>query len=139
MDHSKNPKDSEVDAYSYIKTEEKYVSSADKINEILHNAGVNKNKRARFIAGLILSLSLNEEIDLRTEKTKLLVDNINNLIKSKLEDVGKDNFYDLIKLEVPPSKENHIKYKRAIIDTLKELQNYYIFCSHQFFLMLQKI
>ena len=119
--------------------EEKYVSSADKINEILHNAGVNKNKRARFIAGLILSLSLNEEIDLRTEKTKLLVDNINNLIKSKLEDVGKDNFYDFIKLEVPPSKENHIKYKRAIIDTLKELQNYYIFCSHQFFLMLQKI
>jgi len=102
--------------------EDKYRSSAEKINEILHNAGINKNKRARFIAGLILSLTLNEEIDLRTAKVKLLVDNINNLIKSKLEDVNKDNFYDFIKLEVPPSKENHIKYKQAIIYTLKELQ-----------------
>jgi len=102
--------------------EEKYVRSAETINEILHNAGVNKNKRARFIAGLILSLSLDEEIDLRLKKTKLLVDNINNLIKSKLEDVGKDDFYGFIKLEVPPSKENHIKYRHAIIDTLKELQ-----------------
>jgi len=102
--------------------EEKYLSSAEKINDILHNAGINKNKRARFIAGLILSLTLNEEIDLKTEKVKLLVDNINNLIKSKLEDVTKESFYDFIKLEVPPSKENHIKYKRAIVDTLKELQ-----------------
>ncbi|MFH1839821.1 MAG: N-6 DNA methylase [Nanoarchaeota archaeon] len=102
--------------------EEKYLSSAEKINEILHDAGINKNKRARFIAGLILSLTLDGEIDLRTEKAKLLVDNINNLIKSKLEDVEKENFYDFIKLEVPPSKENHIKYKQAIIDTLKELQ-----------------
>ncbi len=102
--------------------EEKYLSSAEKINEILHNAGINKNKRARFIAGLILSLSLDEEINLRTEKTKLLVDNINNLIKTKLEEVNKENFFDFLKLEVPPSKENHIKYRRAIIDTLKELQ-----------------
>ena len=59
----------------------KYLNSAEKINEILHNAGINKNKRARFIAGLILSLSLNEKISLRTEKVKLLADNINNLIK----------------------------------------------------------
>ncbi len=102
--------------------EGKYYSSARKINEILHNAGINKNKRARFIAGLILSLTLNEETDLRIDKAKLLVDNINNLIKSKLEDVGKENFYDFIKLEVPPSKENHTKYRQAIIDTLKELQ-----------------
>lgn len=102
--------------------EEKYLSSAERINKILHNAGINKNKRARFMAGLILSLSLNEDINIRTEKTKLLVDNINNLIKTKLEEVNKENFFDFIKLEVPPSKENHIKYKKAIIDTLKELQ-----------------
>ncbi len=102
--------------------EEKYLASAERINEILHNAGINKNKRARFIAGLVLSLSLNEEISLRTSKTKLLVDNINNLIKTKLEEVNKESFFDFIKLEVPPSKENHIKYRRAIINTLKELQ-----------------
>ncbi len=102
--------------------EEKYLSSAETINEILHNAGVNKNKRARFIAGLVLSLSLNQEINLRLENTTTLVKNINNLIEQKLSEVDKENFYNYIKLEVPPSKENHIKYRRAIIDTLKELQ-----------------
>lgn len=102
--------------------EEKYLSSAETINEILHNAGVNKNKRARFIAGLVLSLSLNQDIDLRIENTTTLVKNINNLIEQKLSEVNKENFFEFIKLEVPPSKENHIKYRRAIIDTLKELQ-----------------
>lgn len=102
--------------------EEKYLSSAEEINEILHNAGVNKNKRARFIAGLVLSLSLNEEINLRIETTTTLVKNINTLIEQKLSEVNKENFYEFIKLEVPPSRENHIKYRKAIIDTLKELQ-----------------
>lgn len=102
--------------------EEKYLDSAEKINEILHNAGVNKNKRARFIAGLILSLSTNEEIDLRIKNTELLVKNINNLIEQKLKEVGKHNFYSFINLEVPPSQANHIKYRIAIIDVLKELQ-----------------
>ncbi|MCC8368952.1 MAG: hypothetical protein LN573_02585 [Rickettsia endosymbiont of Oxypoda opaca] len=79
--------------------EEKYLSSAENINEILHNAGVNKNKRARFIAGLILSLSLNEEINLRTDNTTTLVKNINNLIEQKLSEVNKQSFFDFIKLE----------------------------------------
>lgn len=102
--------------------EEKYLKSAEKINEILHNAGINKNKRARFIAGLILSLSLGEEIDLRVRNAELLVKNVNNLIEQKLKEVKKPNFYSFINLEVPPSEENHIKYKNAVIDTLKELQ-----------------
>lgn len=102
--------------------EEKYLSSAEKINEILHNAGINKNKRTRFIAGLVLSLSLNQDIDLRVENTITLIKNINNLIEQKLSEVNKENFFEFIKLEIPPSKENHIKYKKAIIDTLKELQ-----------------
>lgn len=102
--------------------EEKYLSSAEIINEVLHNAGINKNKRARFIAGLILSLSLNSEIDLREEDTTTLVDNINNLIRKKLREVKKEGFYDYIRLEVPPIQENHIYYRGAIVDTLKELQ-----------------
>lgn len=102
--------------------EEKYVSSAKKINEILHNAGINKNDRGVFIAGLILSLALDEEIDLKTENTNLLVDNINNLIKAELMAIDRENYYDFIKLKPPPDKHNHIKYRQGIIDTLKELQ-----------------
>lgn len=102
--------------------EEKYLSSAEKINEILHDAGINKNKRARFIAGLILSLSISQEINLNIQDTTTLVKNINTLIEQKLNEVNKQNFFNYIKLEVPPSRENHIKYRTAIIDTLKELQ-----------------
>jgi len=102
--------------------EEKYLSSAEKINEILHDAGINKNKRARFIAGLILSLSVSQEINLNIQDTTTLVNNVNTLIDQKLNEVNKQNFFNFIKLEIPPSRENHIKYRIAIIDTLKELQ-----------------
>lgn len=102
--------------------EEKYISAALDINEILHNAGINKNKRARFIAGLVLSLSLNREIDKRTPITKTLVKNINNLIEEKLEEVGKSNFFNFLKLELPPSTENHIKYRSAILETMNKLE-----------------
>jgi len=102
--------------------EAKYFSSAEKINAILHNAGINKNKRARFIAGLILSLSVGEEIDLKIKDTEVLVKNVNNLIEQKLKEVKKSNFFSFINLEVPPSEENHIKYRQAVIDTLNELQ-----------------
>jgi len=102
--------------------EKKYLNSAERINEILHNAGINKNKRARFIAGLILSLSVGEEIDLRIKNTEVLVKNINNLIENKLKEVKKINFYPFVNLEVPPSEENHSKYRQAVVDTLKELQ-----------------
>lgn len=102
--------------------EAKYISAAEEINEILHNAGINKNKRARFIAGLILSLSLDSEVDLRESDTTTLVDNVNALIKKKLREVEKVNFFDFLKLELPPSPENHIKYRQAIVETLKELQ-----------------
>lgn len=101
--------------------EEKYISSAIEINEILHNAGINKNKRARFLAGLVLSLAQNNSINLREEDTTTLVENVNAYIKKKLRDVEKDNFFDFIKLELPPTKENHIKYRSAIIETIKEL------------------
>ncbi len=102
--------------------EEKYVSSAKKINEILHNSGINKNDRAVFIAGLILALAPNEEIVLKTENTNLLVDNINNLIKAELVAIERENYFDFIKLKPPPDKNNHIKYRQGIIATLKELQ-----------------
>lgn len=65
---------------------------------------------------------MGEELNLRIKNTELLVNNINNLIEQKLKEVKKSNFYRFINLEVPPSEENHIKYRQAIIDTLNELQ-----------------
>ncbi|MCG2695461.1 SAM-dependent methyltransferase [Candidatus Parcubacteria bacterium] len=102
--------------------EEKYIDSALEINEILHNAGINKNKRARFIAGLVLSMSDNSPINLREDDTTTLVESVNSLIKKKLREVKKDNFYPFLKLDPPPSAENHIKFRDAIKETIKELK-----------------
>ena len=102
--------------------EEKYGKAGEKINEILHNAGINKGKRARFLAGLALSLSLGSEINLKEDDTTTLVENVNTLIKKKLTKVKKGHFFNFLKLELPPSRENHIKYRLAIIDTIKELE-----------------
>lgn len=103
--------------------EGKYISSAIEINENLHNSGINKNKRARFIAGLVLSMSLNTPINMREEDTTTLVEWVNVLIKQKLREVGKENFFDFLKLELPPTTENHIKYRDAIKHTIKELNS----------------
>lgn len=103
--------------------ENKYISSAIDINENLHNSGINKNKRARFIAGLVLSMSLNTPVDMREEDTTTLVNSVNNLISKKLREVGKENFFNFLKLELPPTTENHIKYRNAIKHTIKELNS----------------
>jgi type I restriction-modification system DNA methylase subunit len=103
--------------------EGKYISSAIDINDNLHNSGINKNKRARFIAGLVLSMSLNTPINMREEDTTTLVNSVNNLIDKKLREVGKANFFDFLKLELPPTTENHIKYRDAIKHTIKELNS----------------
>ncbi len=104
-------------------TEDKYISSAIDINENLHNSGINKNKRARFIAGLVLSMSLDTLVNMREEDTTTLVNSVNILIAKKLREVGKENFLDFLKLELPPTAENHIKYRDAIKHTIKELNS----------------
>ena len=100
--------------------EEKYIEVAEDINELLHNYGINKNKRARFIAGLVLAYSAGE-IERQTENTITLVKNINNLIEQKLIEVEKLNFLNFLILEVPPVRENHNKYRQAIKETLNKL------------------
>lgn len=100
--------------------EKKYIEVAENINEILHNAGINKSKRARFIAGLVLAYSTGS-IDRKNENTTTLVKNINVLIDQKLTDVKKENFINFLELEVPPVVENHIKYREAIKKSLNEL------------------
>ena len=102
--------------------EEKYEKTGEKINEILHNAGINKGKRARFLAGLALSLSSDSEINLKEDDTTTLANSINALIEKKLRRVRKEHFFPFLKLELPPSRENHIKYKLAIIETIEELK-----------------
>lgn len=101
---------------------EKYLSAAETINETLHEYSINKNKRARFIAGLILSIASDSKLDINESDALVLVANINTLIAKRLNEAQKNHFLGFINLELPPSNENHTKYKDAIKKTYKELQ-----------------
>lgn len=103
-------------------SEEKFLTAAEKINEILHLAAINKSKRAKFIAGLILSFAAPTKPNL-DKSTKPLVKEINDNIESVLAQKGKDDFISFISLELPPNEDNHIKYKQAIIQTYRELES----------------
>lgn len=102
-------------------SEEKFLSTAEKINEILHLAAINKSKRARFIAGIILSFTSKTKPNLDKD-TKPLVKEINDNIESVLRAKNKEDFLDFISLQLPPNEDNHIKYKRAIVQTYRELE-----------------
>lgn len=102
-------------------SEEKFLSTAEKINEILHLAAINKSKRARFIAGIILSFIGKTKPNLDKD-TKPLVKEINDNIESVLADKDKRDFYDFISLQLPPNEDNHLKYKKAIVQTYRELE-----------------
>ncbi len=96
------------------------MSTAEEINKILHLAGINKGKRARFISGIILSYAAKTRPNLDKD-TKPLVKEINIDIEEVLSDKGKIDFLDFVKLQLPPNTDNHIKYKQAIIQTYREL------------------
>jgi len=72
-------------------SEKKYLSTAERINENLHLAAINKSKRARFIAGIILSYVAKTKPNLDKD-TKPLVKEINDNIESVLEEKGKKDF-----------------------------------------------
>lgn len=104
-------------------SEQKYLSTAEKINEILHINAINKSKRARFIAGLVLTFLSPRDIDFSSESTIDIVEDINTIIGRVLRDVEKEDFVEFIKLQVPPNQDNHVKYKRAILQTYNELKS----------------
>lgn len=104
-------------------SEEKYLRAAEKINEILHLSAINKSKRARFIAGIVLSFAAENEINLETKDTTILVKNVNSLIESVLKKKGKQDFASFICLQLPPNEENHVKYREAIVQSYRELKN----------------
>lgn len=104
-------------------SEEKYLKTAQSVNETLHLSAINKSKRARFIAGIVLSFASGNEVDIKIKDTSILVANVNTLIKSVLKAKGKEDFYNFIALQLPPNEENHIKYRDAIVHTYTELRS----------------
>lgn len=99
-----------------------FLAKAEKINEILHLGAINKNYRARVMAALLLALAEDTIPDLDAAPSVLISD-INGRARRVLSSQGKSDFYRYIDLALPPTEDNHIKFKTALVRTIQELNN----------------
>ena len=97
-----------------------FMEKAHRINEILHLGAVNINDRARVMAALLLS-TLKEDLPSLNADPTLLIKDINARAEEALKDEGKGEFFQYVSLSLPTSRDNHKKYKKALVETLQEL------------------
>lgn len=102
--------------------EQLFLSKAEKINQILHLGAINKNYRARVMAALLLSLI--DEIPPNIDAApSVLIDEINSRAKRILKQENKGEFYSFLNISLPPTEDNHNKFKKALVSTIQELNN----------------
>lgn len=97
-----------------------FLKSAEDINGILHEGGINKDYRARVISAILLALAEGTEINL-DENPTVLISSINSRVDLLLRKHNKSEFARFIKIELPSSEDNHNKFKSAIVLTIQEL------------------
>jgi len=102
--------------------EELFFKKAYSINEILHHGAINKRNRARVIASLLLAL-VNDEYFRISNNPITLIEDINARTRALLREYNKENFAQEISINLPTSKDNHRKNRRAIVDCIQELKS----------------
>jgi type I restriction enzyme M protein len=100
-----------------------FISRATAINEILHLGAVNPHMRASVMAALLLSMLSDTGPNIQERRPDILISDINARVISVLRDQGKSEFAHYINIPLPATKDNHIKFRQALVDTIQELRN----------------
>ncbi|WP_218813789.1 HsdM family class I SAM-dependent methyltransferase [Rickettsiella endosymbiont of Dermanyssus gallinae] len=108
-------------------TDDVYYQKAIKINQILHDGSINKSNRVRVVATTILALLKDSDIN-RENDCLSMINELNNKAEEVLHEKDKREFIHYIKISVPPIFDNHIKFKKALLETLQVLESINI-CS----------
>lgn len=98
-----------------------FLQVAERINGILHEGGINKNDRAKTMAALLLSvveLPPNLDTDL-----VVLIKEINARSEYILTKNGKPEFARFVEILPPTNRNNHVKFRMALVRTIQELLN----------------
>lgn len=103
--------------------EKLFLSRAQHINEILHLGAVNPHQRAGVMAALLLSMLSDTWPNIEERSPQVLIGDINSRVQSVLSNQGKLEFFEYIKISLPATVDNHIKFRKALVDTLQELNN----------------
>jgi type I restriction enzyme M protein len=98
-----------------------FLSRAERINETLHLGAVNPHQRAGVMAALLLSMLSSTPPNIEERQPHVLIGDINARVSAILQDQGKPEFYEYIKIALPSTPDNHVKLRRALVDTLQEL------------------
>jgi len=98
------------------------LETAEKINVILHNGAISATDRGKVMSALILSLAEDTQPNLDASPSALTAE-INARVNTVLKGKGKPEFYDDIRIALPATPENHLKFKTALVRTIQELNN----------------
>ena len=100
-----------------------FISKAEHINQILHLGAVNPHQRAGVMAALLLAQVSDTGPNLDESRPDILIRDINSRVQSILHTQGKPEFAEYISIALPSTPDNHVKLRRALVDTLQELNN----------------
>lgn len=100
-----------------------FISKAEHINEILEIGAVPPPQRAGVIAALLLSRLSDTGPNIDEPNVSILIGDINARVETILQAQGKPEFANYIKINLPGTADNHVKLRRALVDTLQELNN----------------
>lgn len=106
----------------HVVPDEVYYQKAIKINEILHNGSINKNQRARVMATILLALLKDNYIN-RENNCFSIINELNSRAEEVLYEKKKQEFIHCINIPRPPTPENHIKFRKALLETIQELDS----------------
>ena len=103
--------------------EKQFFSRATSINEILHLGAVNPHQRAGVMAALLLAMLSDTGPNIEERSPTILINDINSRVQNVLAKQGKAEFYDFIKIALPATADNHVKFRQALVDTIQELNS----------------
>lgn len=103
--------------------EKLFLDRATAINEILHLGAVNPHQRASVMAALLLSMLSDTGPNIQERRPDILISDINARVLSVLREQGKMEFAPYMNIPLPATKDNHIKFRQALVDTVQELRN----------------
>lgn len=98
-----------------------FIAKAEYINQILHIGAVNPHNRARVMAALLLSKLSSTGPNIEEKSPDVLIEDINARVRSVLRHQKKQEFEKYICIDLPASQDNHVKFRKALVDTIQQL------------------
>ena len=102
--------------------EEVFLATAQAVNRDLHLGAINLNDRARVVAALLLAL-VDDTLPNVDANPTILIKEINARAEEVLRRNNKVNFFPSVQLNLPPSPDNHVKFRKALVNTIQALMH----------------